>query len=51
MYEISRDYFEMKRVKDCFRKTKILIRGGAAKILALTEGENQEKKIKNEDFE
>ena len=40
MSEISRDDFEVKKVKDFFRKTKIMIRGNAPKQLALTKGDN-----------
>ena len=50
MSEISRDDFEVKKVKDFFRKTKIMIRGNAPKQLALTKGDTQEKQIKNENF-
>ena len=48
MYEISRDDFEVKKVKDFFRTTKIMIRGNAPKQLALTKGDTWEKKNKNE---
>ena len=51
MSEISRDDFEVKKVKDFFRTTKIMIRGNAPKQLALTKGDTQEKKNKNENFE
>ena len=51
MSEISRDDFEVKKVKEFFRKTKIMIRGNAPKQLALTKGDTQEKKNKNENFE
>ena len=50
MSEISRDDFEVKKVKDFFRTTNIMIRGNAPKQLALTKGDTQEKQIKNENF-
>ena len=51
MSAIIRDDFEVKNVKDCFRLTKIKIRGGTAKKMALTKGDNQEKTNQELNFE